>query len=344
MMIDVELTNASKIDDENISIMYSMLGSLLNNYANNAGTTSLPFWMDKYSDHKQANTVIKDLAEQGVIHTTVKHNFATLEISEEYLLNEYTQDELNKLITATKMNKYQPLIDSNETPELPVNTKLKSGIKESGLVRFGFAEAGMTHQFKYDTVMMTKYRPEIVKYSVKAMLKMEAKLQKSLRMPEKFDYQSIIEQVIDLIIASPNEEYILGTLTNDSRGRAIYQCLRTIFNPLANKMARALIVAKPETVTPDSLDNAYLFIAEMYSGFNGDIPAKIRQGKSAYKFKRYHKLDTNTDQGIDDLFENIWLERLYLDLSKYYADKSHKVTTSLEIDFSALNLGALKTH
>ncbi len=331
------LLNYSSTDS---ATAYRMLETLWSRFSNNQGATSLPYWMDKFTSEKQANRMIKALADNGIIETTIKHNWAEIKLSKDYLLMQYTQAELNKRIKKTRLNKYMPQL-ANDTGILSptaTNTKLTSGVKQTGLARFGFAEAGKIHSFKYDTIMMAKYKTEIVKYSVKAMTKMEEKLNKCLRLPEGYDYESLIKTVIDIIIESADEEYVLGKLTNDSRGRAIYECLRTIFNPLANKMARALVVAPAETVTTESLRNAYLYVAELYDGFNGNIYSKWRKGKKIVEARKFHKLDLSTEAGIDNLYENIWLERLYNDIEAYNLDSTHQVTTPLEVDFSSSNM------
>lgn len=319
--------------DEDVAI--DLLNALFYRVTYNMPSTSLVYWLDKFSNHKQGNRMILALADAGVIKTTIDYNYAEIEMSKEWLLTNYTQQELDELILSNKLNKYLPLqtakkITSNQA-------KLESGIKPNGITRPGFAKAS-THKFKYDTEMMKVYRDEIVQFSIKAMVKMEEKLERSLRIPEGHDYGSIIEKAIDLIIANKDEEYILGQMIMDSRGRAIYEALKTIFNPISNKMARALVVAPKQRVLAKDIDNAYLFIAELYHGFNPDIPAKILQGKECYANRSLLDLDTTTEHGLDDLFENIWLERLYNELDSLNSNRLHQVTTPLEVDFSSSNM------
>ena len=337
MELTLELPDLDNYLESDEEIAIEMLNSLFYRITYNMGKTSLVFWLDKFSDHKQGNRMILALAESGVINTSIKHNYAEIEMSKEWLLFNHTQEELDELITANRLNKYLPLRSDQKKPLIANQVKLVSGIKPNGLTRPGFAKAGH-HEFKYDTQMMTKYKPEIIQFSIKAMTKMEAKLHRSLRIPEGYDYGSIIEQAIDIITAESNESYILGSLVLDSRGRAIYETLKTIFNPLSNKMARALVVTPPDIVTPDGLDNAYLCIAELRYGFTSNIIDKIQYGQQAYRTRSYHSLDLSTEKGIDDLFENIWLERLYNDIEAYEKDNTHKVTTPLEVDFSASNM------
>jgi len=337
MNLELELPEIVDYLDINNDTTVEMLTALFHRITYNLGATSLTYWLDKFTDHKQGNRMILQLSLRGVIVTTVKHNYAEIEMSKQWLLQNNTQEELDALILSNKLNKYLPIRANLNKPLVSDQVKLSSGIQATGLSRPSFAKAGH-NIFTYDTAMMSLYRDEIVKFSIKAMEKMEAKLHRSLRLPEAHDYGSIIEQAIDLIIANSHHEYMLGSLVLDSRGRAIYQCLKTIFNPISNKMARALVKAPGELVTADSAKGAFLFIAEIYSGFNPNIPAKIEQGIDCYADRLYHEIDADTEEGLDSLFENIWLERLYADMEAFEANPYHLVTTPLEVDFSASNL------
>lgn len=337
-----ELPNYSKEDYEASN---QLVLSLFNRIANDLGPASLPYWLDKFSSHKQGNRMIIKLAKEGMVKTKITHNYAQIEMSTKWLLSQYTQDELDNLIIATKLSRYLPIKPKKVSQPQATKVRLVSGVKESGLVRFGFAEAG-THKFKYDIPMLRKYKAEVVKFSVKSMEKMEAKLSKSLRNEPGYDYQSIIERAIDVIIET-DAEYVLGELMLDSRGRAIYECLRTIFNPISNKMARALVIAPGIKPNNNGIENAMLFIAELCKGFEPDIDKKIEIGIDCYVNREYHDLDTSTEKGLDAAFENIWLERLYKDLEAVEADSNHLVTTPVEVDFSSSNLvllGLLLDH
>lgn len=345
-MIEITLPEIRDYLDTDLDVTAEMLNGLFYRVTYDMGPTSQIFWLDKFSNHRQGNRMILRLVEEGIINTTVKHNYAEIELNQSWLVSEYTQDGLDALILENKLNKYLPINANQKKPLVANQVKSVSGIKATGLVRKGFAEAGH-HTFKYDIDKLIKYKAEIVKFSVKSMEKMELKLHRSLRIPAGYDYGSIIEKAIDVIIANPEWEYILGELLLDSRGRAIYECLKKVFNPIANKMARALVVAPPETALMSSRNNAYLFIAELYHGFIADIPTKIAKGKECYKNKLYHTLDTTTEKGLDDLYENIWLERLYEELDALALNPAHQVTTPLEVDFSASNMtmiGLLLNH
>ena len=371
LMVEANV-DTDKISLENYQVAGRLLDSLWNRYCNDMGATSLPYWIDKFQPangedtNKQANRVIQRLASRGVVITSVKHNYAEIELNPEYLLQYYTQEELDQMIHDTKLERYLPCKwDALPTKLHAWDTKLTTGIKNSGLARFGFAKAGIQHEFHYDTKMMKKYYKEIVAYSVKAMVKMEEQLHRSLRLPQGYDYQSLIEDAIDHIMANPKDAYVLGKLTNDSRGRAIYECLRTIFNPLANKMARALVVTPATEVSKEGLKNAYLFIAELVHGFEPNMAKKAIKGQVASYRRTLHNLkpfatrlpngyranhtkaeceaerkriQKQAEKDLDNVFENIWLERVYNDLEALRENPNHRVTTPLEVDFSSSNM------
>jgi len=348
-ILDYEIPTINGYYESDYSVANKMIDSLFYRFSLNMGPTSLPHWIDKFSSQQQANRMILKLVRDGVISTSIVHNYAQISISKLFLLKRFNQSELDELILTSKLSKHYPLEPDSVFNKLnPVadDVKLTSGICKSGLVRFGFAKAG-THQFQYDTVMMSKYHDEIVRYSVKAMRKMEEKLDRSLRLSEGYDYESLIEKIIGMIVENKSEHYILGSLVLCSRGRAIYACLKTIFNPLSNKMARALIVSPAEKATDESKKNCYLFISEIVNGFDGNIARKSFKGLMAYNNRKFHDLDLSTEDGIDELFENIWLERLYNELDMIKANPKHLITTPLEVDFGASNMtiiGLLLNH
>lgn len=333
----IELPEIKGYSEADYEVANAFVNSLFHNFCNNTGSTSLPYWMDKFSNHNEANKMVYRLAQDGWIITTVpKTNWAEVIINKTKLLEEYTQSELNELIIETKLSKYAPTTSKpKSTLEGSTDVKLPSGINKTGLIRRGFAKASK-HEFTYDITMMKQYYPYIVQYSIKAMKKMESELGYSLVLEAGYDYESIIKLVIDNIINDEFAVFTLGKLTLDSRGRAIYEIIRRIFNPIANKMARALVVTPKCKVTEDALHSAYLFIAEITEGFTPDVEKKTRLGKEAYETRKLLKLNLKTEKGIDKLFENIWLERMYKDLDAYNADNSYEVTTPLEVDFSAL--------
>jgi len=334
----IELPEIVNYSDSDYDVAENMLNSLFYNYSTDRNWTSLPYWMDQFSNHTNANRMILRLVEDNwIITRVVKTNWAEMAINPNKLLEMFTNDELVNLIKYSKLDKKFPYNDSVRPMEGATDVKLPSGTQKTGIIRMGFSKCS-NHEFSYDLTMLTKYRNEVIKVTAKSMRKQEQKLGYSLRNPDGYDYESIIELVIDEILNDPYATYRLGKVVMDSRGRAIYNCVKQIFNPLTNKMARALVVTPAVSVSKDALKSAYLFIAELAYGFEADIKTKVKLGKQAYKIRYFHNLDLATDEGLDSMFENIWLERLYADLDAYKLDFNHMVTTPLEVDFSASNL------
>jgi hypothetical protein len=212
-----------------------------------------------------------------MIKTDIAYNYATIELSREHILTYMTEEDFYVAVRANKLSKYKPL--ERVTNPSSSRVALPSGIQSTGLSRPGLAKTG-THKYQYDIPMMLKYYKSIVQNSIKAMKKLEAKLGKSLFTEEGIDYESTIRATLDFIVLNNNAEFCLGDLLLDSRGRAIHKCLTTIFNPISSKFARALIKHAPTKATYKQLDDAYLFIAELVDGFNGDIKDKLVKGNS----------------------------------------------------------------
>ena len=330
--MQIELPYIKDLGKQDEEVAYNMLNSLYHRYCHNLGSTSLPYWLDKFSSLREGTRVTMALAKYGMITTRVpKANWAEVSINQEYMLNNYTVDEISELRRITLLNKYKPV----ENPPSSAITgscqvKLPSGVQPTGIVRSGFAKCSQ-HLFKYDIPMLQANYELVVASVIKSIKKMEEVLGYSLVVEDGIDYESISKEVLDYIIKA-DKSYSLGKLTNDSRGRAIYECLQKVFNPIANKYARALVITPEYSVTEADLNNAYLYIAELVSGFDGDIQRKLANGK------RYYAEHTLPTVDKDSAFESIWLQRLYAELDAYYADNSHKFTTPIELDFSASNM------
>lgn len=329
-MIKLELPLIANYSDSDYTVAQDMLESLWYKLSNNLGTSSLPFFMNKFSSHNEANKMIIRLANVGIVKTDISYNYATIELSKDYILTHMTEEEFYAEVRANKLSKYKPLNRVRNSANNRVS--LPSGIQTTGLSRPGLAKAG-THQYKYDISMMKKYYKAIVQDSIKAMKKLEIKLERSLFTEEGIDYEQTIRATLDFIISNPENDYVLGDLLLDSRGRAIHRCLTTIFNPIASKFARALVVHTPTAVTYKQLDDAYLFIAELVDGFNGDIANKLEQGHNFYNSRTLPEAHKP-----EDLYEVIWCERMYAELDSWYLNPNHEFTTPIEVDFSSSNM------
>jgi len=90
--------------------------------------------------------------------------------------------------------------------------------------------------------------------------------------------------------------------------------LDKIGNPVGFKIMRAMLVIPEQyrnIATANGLKNVYLFIGELLGYKNGTVQGKIEFGREAY-FNR----TLIEDIELDDLYENIWLERLYEDIDR----------------------------
>lgn len=103
----------------------------------------------------------------------------------------------------------------------------------------------------------------------------------------------------------------------------------------------------------------YLFIAELNGYKTGTEAGKLAYGQQCYLTSALHDTDYSTEAGQSSAHENIWLQRLYADLDKFYgldtdspvtpilkargiasvtkrAVTAHKWTVPIELDASAL--------
>ncbi len=162
-----KINNLKKAD---IATANRMISALWNRFTLNQGATSLTYWMEQFSSEKSANKVIIALADEGVIETVIKHNYAELLLSKDYVEQTYSPASIARMIKNAKVRKYMPQFaeEAVTRPQFD-QTKLTSGVQETGLARFGFAEAGQKHSFKYDVEMMAKYKTEIINLRFKIL-------------------------------------------------------------------------------------------------------------------------------------------------------------------------------
>lgn len=326
--MEIILPTIKDYTEADYSVAKSMIEALVHNLTNNLGPTSLPYYMDKFSNHNEANKMILALVNQNIIKTSVVYNYATIQLNQDAL--NLSEEELLTWIKANKLNRYKPL-DKVVNPST-TRVKLPSGIQDSGISRPGLAKTSH-HRYTYDIPMMRKYLKPLTETAVKSMKNLEDKLETSFFTEEGIDYEATIRATIDFIIENPTNEYCLGDLLLDSRGRAIHKCMTTIFNPIANKFARALVKHEPTPVTYKQLDDAYLFIAEVISGFEPDIKTKLELGMNYYTNRTLPEVHS-----AEDAYELIWVERLYTELDSWYLDPTHQFTTPIEVDFSSSNM------
>lgn len=134
-----------------------------------------------------------------------------------------------------------------------------------------------------------------------------------------------------------------------------------IGNPIGFKVMRSLLVI-PENArnqaTQKGLESKLMFVAQLLGFKNGSKQDKIDQGWKQYLCETFHECDYS-DETAEEVFENIWLTRLYQDLDnafgngfklKIYKQRAkagkvmpidltiveYKWTVPIEIDMSAL--------
>ena len=275
------------------------------------GNISSPYWAKRISNAKAMNIALNLLSKAGwvTISTQPGNNWSEISLNESKLLKYLTIEELASIRKQYKFSKY--LLRDEDIAKHNNRTRLNGQTKKTGLVRNGFMKTGNT-RFQFDTAVMSEYQYEITTLINKGIDKMAVKY------PNIFDdlanYSEIGKDIVENYIYN-NGIYSAGQNTNDSRGRNISGMLNKIGNPLGFKIMRSLLVI-PEwnqnVATAKGLRNKYLFIAELLGYKKGNVAGKVSFGRRAYLDRRLLNLVMPKD--IDDLYENIWLERLYSDI------------------------------
>lgn len=137
-----------------------------------------------------------------------------------------------------------------------------------------------------------------------------------------------------------------------------------IGNPIGFKVMRSLLVI-PENArnqaTQKGLESKLMFVAQLLGFKNGSKQSKIDQGWNQYLTETFHECDYS-DETAEEVFENIWLTRLYQDLDNAFGNSfklkiykqrakagitlpinlsivNYKWSVPIEIDMSASVLG-----
>ena len=315
-------------------VMNNMFQSLWNNYRKNKSGISAPYWSDRFANPKAFNKFLRLLSKAGWITTIVetKRNWGEIYFNEEKLAKWITPTEVLSMRQYTKFNQYKLGNTSVATPTL---TRSNGHTASTGINRPGQTKQSAS-LFKYDTVMLAKYKEEIILNTTKSMRKLE--LEYDIFMDD-VDYKAISTEIVEHHMYSPDTEFCLGGHVSDSRGRAISAALSKVFNPIGFKDARSLLVIESRPLGLRGHTQVYLAIAELL-GYKEEstirltksgkpdkrckpitrpytIEVKTEMGQAAYSRRAFHSLDLGTDKDRADLYENIWLERLYDNLDNY---------------------------
>ena len=318
------------VGTQHTAVMTRMFQAIWNNYLNNKGATSVPYWYDQFNDDIAFNSFIQHLSKAGWILCTVepKRNWSEIHFNEAKLSKYATPEEILSMRQFNKFNKYK-LTSTTTTQTRP-----------SQITRNGIAKQD-TATFKYDTVYLTKYQEAITLNVTKSMRMLAIEYGD---FADNVDYEAVSTSIVEYHMYSPEESFTLGTSRSDSRGRAISAALSKVFNPIGYKDARSLVVGPERSISLQGYTQIYLAIAELLGDKSDTIEKKVSVAKKAIKSRILHDLDLLTEVGRKDLHLNIWLERIYSNL-KIYNGSNWIVPLELDASASMLQIeGILLNH
>ena len=320
----------AKTNTETYSQIEKMFSAMWRMYLVKGANTpiSLPYWAKRINNPKAMNIALKTLSENNWIFckSLPNNNWSEAYLSEEKLLTYVSKDILDSVRTYKKFQHFQ--LKTEELATKPNLSRIQGVTKEVGITAKGFMKEGNV-PFKFDTNKLFKYKKQAIKLINKGISKTIDKY------PELANDHANYSEIAKLVV----ENYLLGGTytsgqnTTDPRGRNNAGYLNKIGNPVGYKIMRSMLVIPTEhrnQATQMGVNNIYLFIAELHGFKNGTESEKTLHGMRKYLAKEFLEVE------LDDLFENIWLERLYEELDSFKIDPYHKWSTPLEIDMSAL--------
>lgn len=338
--LDLSEEVLNKLSIAEIGYAQDLVDSMLFAFSMDRPASSATYWEEKFLAEvgpNGFNRVLRVLGDAGYIRTSVmpKRNWAEIKIGHA-VVEALTNDEITELRTATFMNKFKLRNSSVDTSG--TRTKFDGEIKDTGLVRNGLAKSAET-EFMIDIDMLDRYLFAISKTLVKGMQKMLDKNEKLVL--ADVNYMDISMALLLEYRNNPMAEYNLEGNINDSRGRAIKQVLKRVFNPINNKDCRALLVVprgNRKAMTKAGNQARYRAIAEL-AGWKPTgietISDKTAFGRNMYNSRELPHCNIFNENGRDDLHERIWIERIYADLEAFDLDNTYKAKTPIEKDATA---------
>ena len=275
-----------------------------------SGTISLPYWAKRIHNPKAMNITLRLLSKKGWIKSVSLpgNNWGEASLMESKLLEYLDATELASIRKSFKFSKY--LLRDEDEATKNNRTRLNGKVKNTGLVREGFRKSSNT-KFEFDIQTMEYYQDEVIKLVNKGIDKMMVKYPSIA--DDLAHYGNIGQEIVEHYIWN-SDEYSAGQNEIDSRGRNISGMLNKIGNPIGFKIMRSLLVLPKRhrnIATQSGLRNKYLFIAELLGYKKGNVQGKVNFGRKAYLTRK-----NLSDFNLDDLYEYIWLERLYKDIDK----------------------------
>lgn len=313
---------AEYLSEQQHDVISRMWNAMWHNFILNRGAVSTVYYSDLIDNRRVLNAVLKKLSLAGWIHvsTVPDRNWSEARLNEDKLLTIVTPDELASIRAKSKFIDYLPACNkaSNRTTTVRVNGKSKA----TGIVRKGFALASRT-QYYYDTRYLQKYQEAITLNVNKGMSKVRDLYPEIASDDASFD--AVCTRIVDHLATNPCV-FNQGGNTSDSRGRAIKDSLSKVGNPIGYKDFRALLTIPADVrnvATPEGESAVYLFIAELLGLRKAydSVSHKEQLGREAYQARSLLDLDLDTEDGRSDLFENIWLERLYEELDELHINR-----------------------
>ena len=301
---------------------------------------SLPYWAVRINNPKAMNIAISTLSKAGWITSKAlpNNNWAEAYINESKLLSYVTKSQLDDVRSYNKFRKYQLGYEVPSTDASLVN--VQGNLLRTGITAPGFTKEGNV-PFSLDTKAMYRWKDETIKLVNKGISKTIAQYPELVN--DHANYAEIATEIVENYINEAGT-YTSGPRTSDPRGRNNAGYLNKVGNPVGYKIMRSMLVIPEQyrnKATEQSLANIYLFIAELHGFKNGTVEAKQQYGEACYKAYDYIDLDVDdSEDDLDKLYENVWLERLYDDLDAYFESPStHYWSVPIEIDMTASVLG-----
>lgn len=311
-----------------------IINALESAWVNGSNSLSVPHWADIVGK-KYLATLTYTLSKAGWITSSVQGRYGSFSINLVKLAEYMTPEQQLSFRTKIKVSKYRMRCTTDLQPADLVRTP--NGIHPTGAVRPGFAKCA-NKMFKLDTQYLVKYYDAIQSNLIKSIKKMAKRYPRIHK--DKANYGNMSTDILDWHIFNPEAEFNLEANISDQRHRATYLGTKRIFNIIASKDARSLMISSdPVVLTLDSTDalkDIYLFIAELIGTNAKSWGAKTLAGKIAYENHSLHVLDLQehitddmtakqikkeckrADLDRKDLHENIWLERIYAKLDRLF--------------------------
>lgn len=319
-------------DYANIDNNQELLNALEWHWVNGNQPLSVPYWSNKVGATNLDNFIYA-LSEAGwvISKANARRRWGEFSLNQAMIDKHISREQQLQYKTKARINKYA----MRNVENLAVDqVKTASGVRPTGLIRKGFAKCA-NQQFQLDVVPLVKYYDAVLANLTKSMDKVIQKYPTIVL--DETNYKVISKELLDYYIFHNNNLYTMEGNTSDSRGRAIYNALARVGNPIACKDIRAcLVVPQPVTLTVNNtqaLKDIYLFIAELSGQKHCNSWAhKTLAGRSAYLRRELHTIDLDTEAGRKELHENIWLERIYNKLDQLFIYGSVEWDIPLEMD------------